>query len=106
MCENNIELEDLNSTSLLIKRGAISFGSTALGVLSVYEGITALLGDYADAINNVSIFDRLIVWLTLSLIVSFTTIFITFKQLLKKNEEQKEQLKTQNQDPRLRYILL
>lgn len=100
MCENNIELEDLNSTSLLIKRGAISFGSTALGVLSVYEGITALLGDYADAINNVSIFDRLIVWLTLSLIVSFTTIFITFKQLLKKNEEQKEQLKTQNQDLR------
>lgn len=102
----NIEIENLKSSAVLLKRGLISFGSTAIAILSVYEGICALLGDYADFINSIPIWDRIIIWLFISLAVFFTTILFTFNQLLKKSEEQKSNLIVQNQELREELINL
>ena len=72
----------------IIKRGAITFGSAVIGILSLYEGILAWIGDEVISFTQRLLSNRLLFLFLLALLITFITMFISSTKkffVLKKN---------------------
>ncbi len=97
MDNNKIKKEEFLSTKELLKRGGISFASTAAAVLALYEGILALLGESANIINKTPIWSRVVVWLFISVVVTSLTLIVSSVKMLKQAEDQIATLRSEKE---------
>lgn len=80
----------------LLKRGFVSFGSTALASLSVYEGVSALSEGKTTFFDSIPILERFLAWFFISLTITLITLVITEWQIIRDKEDENTKLIEEN----------